>query len=167
MSPCFPCRFSNLKQNEKEPRASSLESPSFRVNSVVGDRHLLWMSMEVAMSPSPRPAPHPGNAEQPTTSPRAMPETTHPTPAIDSNPAQSASEPMEQTAPTSQLPQEEKSRRTRAKPCATPPPLKLTPLPLNLDVRRWRLDPFMMGVIVGAIAALVGLLVGLYVLVLN
>ncbi len=119
------------------------------------------------MSSSPRLATHPGNAGLPATSREAMSENTHPTQPVSSIPAQRAAKSAEQAAPPSEHPQQDKPQAIGTKPAATPPALKPIRPPLNVDVERRGLDPFVIGVIVGASAALIGLLVGLYVLVLN
>jgi hypothetical protein len=116
------------------------------------------------MSSSPRPAPHPGNAGQPAPWHDAMPENAPPTPPAPSVPAQDVSE---QTMRTTAQPQQERPPAYRTKPGATPPPLKLAPLMLNTDVQRRGIDPLVIGVMMGAIAAVIGLLTGLLVFMLK
>lgn len=103
------------------------------------------------MSSFPPPAPHPGSAGRATASQEESAANSHP---------------AEQTAPAPEQQREEHLQGYRMDPGAIPPSLELSPPSRNLDVRQRSFDPFIFGVAIGAIAAILGLLIGLYVFLL-
>ncbi len=94
--------------------------------------------------------PDPDDAEQSRKRQEASPENTQPA----------------KPTPPSEPRKEERPQGYGTRPGATRPPLKMTPLSLNLDVHRQGLNPFIIGVLVGAIVALLGVLLGLIMLTL-
>jgi hypothetical protein len=70
--------------------------------------------------------------------------------------------PAEQTAPSPEHQREERLQACR-RDLAIPPSPELSPPSRSVDVRQRGLDPFIIGVAIGAIAAIFGLLIGLYV----
>jgi hypothetical protein len=100
------------------------------------------------MFSSPSPTPHPGAAERTTASQEAMP-VNHP--------------PAEQT-PSAPEHQREDRLQAHRRDLAIPPSAEMSPPSRSIDVRRSGFDPFIIGVAIGAIAAILGLVIGLYVL---
>jgi hypothetical protein len=119
------------------------------------------------MSFSPTPPPHPSDAGQATTSQEEMSASTHPAGAAPSIPAQGMPRPLRQTAPNPKQPQEEQKQGCRKEPREMFPVPQLSPPLFHVNVWRQGADPFVRGVVIGAIATVIGFLIGLFYFLLS
>ncbi len=114
------------------------------------------------MSSSPPPESHPGASGQPAPSQEKMAANTRPDPLPPVQPqGVPAPRPTEQTAPIFGSSQRERMQPCRKESGQILPPLELSPPSFDRNVYRRGLDPFVIGVVVGAVTAIIGFLIGL------
>jgi hypothetical protein len=115
------------------------------------------------MSSSPPPESHPGASGQPAPSQEKMAANTRPADPLPPVQPQGvpAPRPTEQTAPIFGSSQRERMQPCRKESGQILPPLELSPPSFDRNVYRRGLDPFVIGVVVGAVTAIIGFLIGL------
>lgn len=113
------------------------------------------------MSTSPPPPPHPSGARQPPAAPEGKSAKPEPAGAVPSSSPEGAPRPAGQPAPKSEQPQEERTQSYRREPREMFPVPQLPPPSFNVNVCRRGADPFLRGVVIGAVATVIGFLIGL------
>lgn len=111
------------------------------------------------MSSSSTPAPHPKSPERPPASAPPTPVNTQPASPPPPVPLEAASRPLETITAAPEPGRAQRSETCQTEPVALPSLPEMSPSPIDTDVRRHGLNPFLTGVTVGIIAFIVGFLI--------
>jgi hypothetical protein len=119
------------------------------------------------MSFSPAPAPYPWDAGQPAAAQEGLPAKTDPAGSIPSALVQGVSRPAGRTVPPSKALQEERTQKCPRGSRKSPAAAELRSPAFHVDVRWGGADPFLWGVLIGAIATIISFLIVLFFFLLS
>lgn len=114
----------------------------------------------MSSSPTPTPAPHPGSDGEPSASQEEMSAKHDPADPALPIPTQGIPHSAKKTMPAPEHRREERSEGYQTEPVSMPPVPELSPSSINTDVCRRDFDPLPLGIVIGAIAAIIGFLIG-------